>query len=502
MNSKKRTGIILGYVLVVVETISGLLFAPILLHNLGSEEYGLYRLIVSWVSIISILDFGLGGTITRYVVKYRSEGDRSSEESFLGMAFVVYSVLSAAVVVVGVGASFFLPEISGSIDQTQYGKTQTAFVFLVLKTSILLLNHAFTGWYTAYECFAFNRILAIGNILLRLCLVAFLLPRYPSLFTVVVVDFALTIVQLLLNIAFSKRMFRIFPKFREWNTQLFKEVIRFTLALFLASAVNQFNSNVDGIVLGMFSTTVVVGLYSCVMQIYTMYSCLSTTIQEVYLPSISTVVFKNVDDDEITKSLIVPSRIQIIILLMALEGYVLFGKQFLNVWIGQSYSPSEIELCYITGIILMASSTVQLFQNTTTCVLKAKNMLMGKVVITSISTLFNLIITLVLVPYYGMLGAAIGTAVSMILGYGVAVNAYYKYRVGIDTRMYFHNSLSKLWYAEPLAFLSGSLINRLLPDSTALLFAKGFLFVVSYSLIIGIFGLTQKERSWFQTYLR
>ena len=64
---------ILGYILIVAEVAVGMLFTPILLSNMGNDEYGLYKLTVSWVSIISVLDFGLGGTITRYVVKYRTQ---------------------------------------------------------------------------------------------------------------------------------------------------------------------------------------------------------------------------------------------------------------------------------------------------------------------------------------------------------------------------------------------------------------------------------------------
>ena len=502
MDRKKSIGIILGYVLVIAETVVGILFTPILLHNLGNEEYGLYRLVVSWVSIISILDFGLGGTITRYVVKYRTNGDRKGESSFIGMAFIVYGVLSVAVLIVGIVASFFLPEISGSIKSSQYSEARLAFLILVLKTSVLLFNHAYTGWYTAYERFAFNRILAIGNITLRLCLVALLLPKRPTVYIVVLIDLILTICQLILNAVFSKKLLRTVPHLGKWNGSLFKEIMGFTLSLFLASVINQFNSNVDSIVLGMFSTTISVGLYSCALQIYTMYSSLSTTIQEVYLPAVSTVVFKNSSNKKVTEALIMPSRMQIVILLLALEGYILFGKDFLNLWIGHSYNPAEISICYVTGIILMASSTVQLFQNTTTCVLKAKNMLMGRVIITGISTIFNFVLTLLLVPHYGIIGAAIGTAISMIFGYGFAVNIYYRIHVGIDTRLYFKNSLAKLWYAEPLAFLSGVVIEVLLPTSNCFLFIKGFLFIILYMIRIGAFGLSKQEKNMFITKIK
>ena len=204
--NKKGIGIILGYLLIIAETLVGIMFTPILLKYLGNDEYGLYKLVVSWVSIVSILDFGLGGTITRYVIKYKTKGDSDGEANFLGMAFFVYGVLAAIILLVGLIASFFLPEISNSIPQDQYAEARYAFLILVVKTAVLLFNHAFTGWYTAYECFAYNRLLALGNIVLRLVLVMCLLPLKASIYVVVLVDLFLTCLQLIFNIALSGRL--------------------------------------------------------------------------------------------------------------------------------------------------------------------------------------------------------------------------------------------------------------------------------------------------------
>lgn len=491
---KKNIGIILSYILVLAEVAVGMLFTPILLKYMGSSEYGLYKLVVSWVSVISVLDFGLGGTITRYVVKYRAEDDIKGEENFLGIAFRIYVFLSVFVVLIGIIISFILPDISKSILPEQIARTRIAFLILMLKTALLLLTHAYTGWLTAYERFTESKMLAIINIVLRLALVCVLLPICPSVYVVVGVDTLLTVLQLAANIVICKKVIPTQIRLKKWDWKLVKEIFNFTVFLFLASVINQFNSNIDSIVLGIYTTTKIVGLYSCAMQIYTLYSSLSTAIQEVYLPSISKTVFKGADNKTVTESLVFPSRLQIYILFLALTGYILFGKSFFELWIGKSYNAFEINLCYITGLVIMVSSTVQLFQNTVTCVLKAKNMMGGRVLITGISTIVNFVLTMLLVPHYGTLGAASGTAVSMVFGYTVAANFYYKNKVGINVGLYFKKCLGGVWLSALLSLFIGCLIIMLPMYGLFGLIIKACLFCGVYAILLYLIGIGKDEK--------
>ena len=68
MKSEKGAGILLSYLHVIVEAFVGIVLTVILIKHLGQNGYGLYKLALSWVSVISIIDLGLGGTICRYTV--------------------------------------------------------------------------------------------------------------------------------------------------------------------------------------------------------------------------------------------------------------------------------------------------------------------------------------------------------------------------------------------------------------------------------------------------
>ena len=227
-----------------------------------------------------------------------------------------------------------------------------------------------------------------------------------------------------------------------------------------------------------------------VIQLFNMYSSLSTAISSVYLPSISRSVFKGESDDEVTERIIEPSRIQLTILLLALTGFFLFGKAFINVWVGAEY----IEV-YLLCCVLLTTSTLELSQNTITAILKAKNMLHGKTLILAGSTVVNIILTFVLVPRLGTLGAAIGTAFSLVFGYGLALNLYYHFKIHVNMKTYYKKTYRGILPAAIIACLIGipmSLFIKL--GGWAGFVVKAFVYVAIYAAVVYLIGFNKQEK--------
>lgn len=492
--NEKRVGILLSYGLVAVNAVAGLLFTTVLLGNLGQDAYGLYKLAVSWTALISVLDFGLGGTITRYVIKYKTQSDPQGEARFLSMAFVTYGVLAGLVLIIGAALCAVLPVFNRSITSQQAPQFRAIFISLVAKTCVLLFNHGYSGRFMAEERFVYIKLYALANTVLRVVLVCLLLPLAPSAITVVSLDLALSVALLLCNMV-ARKVFGLSPvRSFQWDSALFREIFVFTSSIFLVSVINQFNGNVDAIVLGMYSTTTSVGLYASIMQIYVVYCTLSTSVQEVFLPQVSKSVFSGGSDDAITESIITPSRMQLMVLGLALTGFVHLGEGFLGVWLADAYSPEMLRQGHIVGIVVMAAALWQLFQNSATNILKAKNMLQGKVVITAASTAANFLITLLLVPRFGMVGAAAGTAVSMIFGYGIATNIYYHKVVKINLKLYYKKTLSGLWAVILFGLVVGYPVKQIPMEGMVGFAVKAFVFATLYLAAVVCWGLNPSEK--------
>lgn len=50
--------------------------------------------------------------------------------------------------------------------------------------------------------------------------------------------------------------------------------------------------------------------------------------------------------------------------------------------------------------------------------------------------ILNIVISIFLIRKFAEIGAALGTAITMILGNGVVMNYYYQYKIGLNMRKY------------------------------------------------------------------
>lgn len=495
--NRKISGVFFSYLLIVVDILVGLLFVPFLLRGLGQDEYGLYRLLYSTAAYLSVLDFGLGGTITRYVVKYRTEGDLKKQENFMAMGLTVYAILAAITILVSFVITLIIPYMyQASISAPKMHRAQLTFLILCATHAVTLFSHAYTGLFAAYERFTYSKLSNILRILLRVIVIVIGIRFWPSAMLIALVDFLLSVALLIVHILYCKYSVKCKVKLHKWEGSLIKEMLVFTSAILVQAIITQFNTNVDSIVLGIYSTTEVIAMYSLVLQIHTMYSGLATSICVVYLPSISEAVFKGATDDEVTEKVIEPSRIQLLVLLLVASGFVLFGRDFIRLWV-----PGN-DAVYGLVVLLMITSLLDLSQNTINSVLKAKNKLHGKSLILAISTAFNFLATLLLVPHFGVWGAAIGTAISLVFGYGVALNIYYHKVIHINMFTYYKKTYSGIVPATLLCLPIGFGIGYINPLHGWL----GFLleagcYAVVFVIAMYLLGMNSSEKALIGKFL-
>ncbi len=497
--NKKVSGVFFSYLLIAVDILVTLLLLPYLWGSLGQDEYGLYKMLQSTASFMSVMDFGLGGTITRYIVKFKTEGDLRKQENFMAMGLVVYGLLAAVTMAVSVGIAAFIPTMyAASISPARMQEAQLIFLLLAGSHALMLFSHAYTGLFSAYERFSYTKVSSIVKTLLRITMIFAGMQIWKSATMVAIIDFSLSLAMLLVHIVYAKYSVKCKIKLYKWDGGLAKEAMFFTSAILIQTIVNQFNTNVSNVVLGIFSTTAVVATYSLVLQLYNMYSGFSTAISSVYLPSISATVFRGADDKEITAKVIEPSRIQLIILMLVASGFILYGQDFLPLWIDEG-----LDEVYLLTCILMITSLLNLSQNTITSVLKAKNKLHGKSLILAVSTAINFGATCLLVPSLGAMGAVIGSSVSLVFGYGLALNIYYHKVIHINMFTYYKKTYQGIVPATLLCMAAGLGIRYLIPFGGW----PGFLtevacYCVIFAGLMYLLGMNQGEKEQIGKFLK
>ena len=78
--NQKKAGVLLTYLAQGIHIVSGLLYTPIMLRLLGQSEYGLYQLVASVVSYLSVLSLGFNSSYMRFYTMVKKEGEMTTEE--------------------------------------------------------------------------------------------------------------------------------------------------------------------------------------------------------------------------------------------------------------------------------------------------------------------------------------------------------------------------------------------------------------------------------------
>ena len=73
--NQKKAGVILSYISEGIKVISGLVYTPIMLRLLGQSEYGLYQLVYSVVSYLSLLSFGFTASYIRFYSRAKAKNE-------------------------------------------------------------------------------------------------------------------------------------------------------------------------------------------------------------------------------------------------------------------------------------------------------------------------------------------------------------------------------------------------------------------------------------------
>ncbi len=485
-----RLGVILSYATEAVEILSGLIYTPIMLSLLGQSEYGLYQLVYSVVSYLSLIGLGFSSSYQRYYAKAKREGE--PEVAKLNSMFaVVFGVMSAICLLCGAFMVLNAELVFGNkLTATELEKSRVLLGLAILSMSLTFPNSLFTSHITANRQFVFQRLVTLLQRLVNpfIC-VPLLLLGFGSV-GLVTVSTTLTVIAFVSNIGFCLSRLKMKFIFKGLRFTKLKEIWGFTFFIFLNQIVNQVNWNVDKFLLGRYYGTAVVAVYSIGGQIRNYFSLFSTSVSNVFIPQVNEIASRTEENKEMDILFTKVGRMQAMILFLVFTGFLFFGKSFIYLWAGPGYNES-----YYIALMTMAVLLVPYMQNLGVEIQRAKNKHRIRSVAYAIMALLNIVISIPLIKRYGATGAAVGTVIAVLVCNVVFMNVYYACYIGLDIRS-FWKEIMRLIAGLPVPIAAGVLINYVLQDDSWLvLLIKISAYTAVYVLSMYLFGNNSADRA-------
>lgn len=480
-----------NYLVTGTELLIGIFMLPFNVAHLGQAAYGLWVLVASITVYFSMFDLGYGVAQVRFAAKYRAQGDFKALNEIASTMFCVFS---------GIGLLTFLVAgvIALNLDNffeltpAQVRTGQIVLLFISAYVALGFPVSVFGGIVNGFQRQYMNGAVAfVTAIVVAFVNVAVLLAGYGLAELVA----ATTGVRILSYVAYALNAYRVFPSLgirpRFFNRDRLREITGFSVFILIIDLANKLNYSTDTIVIGAFMGTAAVAVWAVAQRLIEIVQRITDQLNGALFPVVvdSSTVERA---DKLQKILIQGTRLSLAMVVPLATVLGLTARPLVNLWVGPNFEGS-VNVIYILSIVVAlrvgsATSTVILKGSGLHKILAFSNLGMA---------ISNLVLSVVLVRWYGLIGVAIGTLIPMVVFSMFVVFPAACRRVELSRWTVIRQSV---WPAAwPAIVMAGFIVlaRHQGGASWSWMMVQALLAAGIYAVLFLLFAISRNERDWY-----
>lgn len=488
----RKIGIILSYVLMIMEVLSTLLLTPYIIRQLGQAEYGVFKLSMAINAYLLLLDLGIGNAIIRYVAKYRVEKNHEQQSKFLGVAMVFYLAIAVvAMILGGVLVGIFPSVFARGLSYEQGSLGQRLLSITVINSAVVLGTAPFINVLIAYERFSASKGASIIQIILRMIFTFLAVKSGMGSAGIVTVNLVMTVLCRGFFVYYVFAVLKIKPKFKGMEGSFIKEIIAYSSLILLQMLATQINASVDQVLIGSIvaSSAVILAVYGVGTQLVQYFQSIGMAFNGVLMPGIVSLVEKKASSKALLDEMVRVGRIVFMVLVLIWSGFLVCGRQFVVSWAGK-----DNEQAYLVALILMTAYVFVLTESVGTQILWARSEHKEQSLLKIAIVLLNILLTILLIKWQPLLGATIGTFISLALGDVVLTNIIFVKKLKINLFSYYRRLIKGIIPSAVLTVLLGKVFSMFFSGGWLILGANIVLMVLVYTVAMWLFGMNEYEK--------
>lgn len=407
-----------SFISLVTASFSHLLLRIVLGRELGPSGLGLYTLVFTiYMFGMQFAAFGIGAALTKYIAQYHDDLPKIREYVTSG---VLGSIVSGTVfgVILYMFSGIISIQFFHNPEMTDLLKI-TAFCFPFIAMQKVVIG-TLNGM-RKMKWFAFVNI--VQNVSVMVVSIALVMMLDMGVRGAVIGYVVPTILIGVLSFTLIRGNFSI-------NMGILRIALReiswFGFYVVLANSIGMINTQIDSLMIGHFMSATDVGYYAVAVLFMQAITLLPQAVQRVTNPSIARYYGKK--DYGNIRSLIKETMFKISLITIVIALFLaIFGKILIGIIFTNEFLPAYIPLL----ILLIGYSIYAAFVSVGTCLSS-----IGKVQIvfriSLVCAILNTLLNIILIPRFGLLGAASATSISLV--FTTLINMYflrkYTYKCG------------------------------------------------------------------------
>lgn len=491
MKNKQLTiGALLSYAAIIFNIASGLLYTPWMIHTIGDDQYALYTLAISVINMF-MLDFGIGSAVTKFLSNYNARGLHSEADRFMGIVYKVYFLVSAVIAFCLVVFFFFIESIYINLTTDELVVFKHLFIIAATFSVLSFPFTTFNGVLIANERFIEVKACNLGQKVLNVFLIVLALMGNLGVYSLVIFHSISNVVFIFVKYICIRKNTNVSADFKYFDKSIAKNLFGYSSGITVINLAQRCIFNIMPTMIAALIGSAEVTVFSLAVSLEGYVFTFADAINGMFMPRISHILVHEHAKEKLSTLMVNVGRFHVMTIGLIYVGFLVLGKEFISIWMGTEYNK-----VYVCALLIIFPSLIDVPQQIAKTSLLAKDHVKEQAVIYVCMAVINVILSLVLIPLTGLVGAALSICVSYLLR-TMAFNFLYKRTLEFDLKRFFFNVYGRWGIIAGITVVFGVGIKKLISVSGWIgLLLKIMMIITVYIIMFILIGLKKDERTY------
>jgi len=391
----------------LVHAVVGFLLSPFILHRLGDDAFSLWVLVFAVAGYFGLLDFGIRSSIVRYTAKFLATNDTDQLSRYLSTSLGFYCAI-AAVILLATAAGFFYLDVLFKVPGSVLSSARMLFLLAGTSVALTFPLSVFAAALEGAQKFSWLQLSQIGIVLLRALWIVAALLLGGGLVAVGVITVAMNLVSYLIFTGIAVRTLPIRLSPRLVDARVFRKMAAYGIFAFAILAAEKLRFQSDPMVIGAILGSTAITSFSIAARLVDYASYAVRSMSQIFTP-MSSQFHAAGDLGRLQRTFVAGNCASALIIFPICIALIILGKSIIEAWVGSKYVSS-----YSILILLIVPRTLYLAQSTSIRILlgMGRHRVLASVLL--LEGAANLLLSLLLTRWFGIVGAAWGTAIPLV----------------------------------------------------------------------------------------
>ncbi len=475
---------IIGYVWPIA---FALFVTPVIIFGLGIKSYGIYIFINTFISFFGLLDLGIGTAVAKYMAHYYGRRDNAAITSLTHTANSLFMILG----LLGLGISAIIAFWGPYILPEQFLSYAEYFPIIFIAGGIFFVNtiiSAYLSILNAVQRFDITNIIGIGTFTISNLGILAIILLHGSLQSIFILQL---IINTLYAVIIVYNAVKILPSATirfGWNIFELKQCYRFGLISFINNIASNALAYLDRMIIPLYVGPSNLTYYSMPGSVTSKIPGLANTLSVTIFPSTSQ--FTGGNDRVRIESLYIRSfRLITVVTASLTVTAISFAHETLFYWLGSDFAAHSTNIL----IILALTNFILAFFGPLSAFLLGLGKLKFLTTMSVLMGILNAILLLILLPSYGITGAAWAYLLSVLPVFYIFYHTEKLHMELIGRGKYYIKTILGTILVSTIIWTTNTFALHLLIRNIPTLLLIGGVSVVLYILLYKVFGFFDPE---------